>query len=473
MSHRLKSDQRSFPPARLLPLGLAGLLAAPLAPAPAEAQSADGSIWSQSTLLGSMGGLRDALGEHGISLAIQETSEVLGNAGGGVRRAAGYDGVTQMTLQLDTAKAFGLKGGLFNVSALDLHGRNLPAETLLGLQTASGITGDRALRLWELWYQQALTADGSVDLKIGQQSLDQEFMVSQSANAFVNATFGWPALPSNDLPGGGPAYPLAALGARLRAHLTPAVTVLGGVFAGSPAPDGSGDPQALNGNGAAFPWSGTLVIGEIQITTPLPGAMQRPGEAAALAGSYKLGFWYNTRHFDDLAVDTTGLSLADPASSGDPRAYRGDFALYGVADQAVWQDATYSARSLSVFLRAQVAPQTDRNLVDATMNAGLLLHAPFAGRDNDSAGIALGYAHVSGRAAAFDAASNAAGTPTPIRGGEMVIEATYQFQAAPWWLIQPDLQYIYNPGGGIENPDQPGRRIGNETVLGLRTTIQF
>ena len=37
-------------------------------------------------------------------------------------------------------------------------------------------------------------------------------MVSQNALYFVNTMFGWPMLPSADMPGGGPAYPLSALG---------------------------------------------------------------------------------------------------------------------------------------------------------------------------------------------------------------------------------------------------------------------
>ncbi|MDE2515383.1 MAG: carbohydrate porin [Rhodospirillales bacterium] len=456
---------------RLLPLGLAGALLLPCAARADDA--AQDSLWSRPNLLGPLGGARDRLADHGISLTVQETDEVLGNVGGGSRRAAEYDGLTQATLQVDTGKAFGLDGGLFNASILDIHGRNLGAETLQGLQSASGISGNDALRLWELWYQQNLTKDGTINLRIGQQSLDQEFMVSPSANTFFNATFGWPALPSNDLPGGGPAYPLSALGGRLHAQISPSVTVLAGVFSGTPLPPGNGDAQGLNHNGLAFPWNGALMIAELQVTTPLTGAMQRPDEKAALPGIYKLGFWYNTLRFADLAIDNTGLSLADPASTGIARSYPGDLAFYGVADQAIWQDGTVKARTLNLFLRAQVAPQSDRNLVDATMNAGLVLHAPFAGRENDSAGIALGYAHVSGRAAALDAAMTGFGTPTPVRGGEIVAEATYQFQAAPWWLIQPDLQYVYNPGGGIENPLQPGRRIGNETILGLRSTITF
>src|SRR5271163_3088549 len=186
-------------------------------------------------LLGDMWGLRTLLSQYGMSFALQETSEVLGNATGGDRRGFEYDGLTQMVLQLDTQRAFGWYGGTFNASALQIHGRSLSADNLGTLQTSSGIEADRATRLWELWYDQKFLDEDRLDLKVGQQSLDQEFMVSQNANLFVNTMFGWPMLPSADLPGGGPAYPLSAPGVRLRAKPTDSLTFLTGVFSGSPA----------------------------------------------------------------------------------------------------------------------------------------------------------------------------------------------------------------------------------------------
>ena len=51
--------------------------------------------------------------------------------------------------------------------------------------------------------------------------------------------FGWPMLPSADLPGGGPAYPLSALGVRVRARPIDPLTFLVGVFNGSPVRDNS------------------------------------------------------------------------------------------------------------------------------------------------------------------------------------------------------------------------------------------
>src|SRR5208283_5510913 len=94
------------------------------------------------------------LSRYGMSFALQETSEILGNVSGGVKQGYAYDGLTQMVLQGDTQRAFGWYGGTFNASALQIHGRSLSADNLGTLQTASGIEGDRATRLWELWYDQ-------------------------------------------------------------------------------------------------------------------------------------------------------------------------------------------------------------------------------------------------------------------------------------------------------------------------------
>jgi porin len=74
------------------------------------------------------------------------------------------------------------------------------------------------------------------------------------------------------------------------------------------------------------------------------------------------------------------------------------------------------------------------------------------------------------------AASYAAPTQSsffPIQSSETYIEATYQWQLRPWLQIQPDLQYVFNPGGGVANPNQPNARVGDEFVLGVRTNILF
>lgn len=101
------------------------------------------------------------------------------------------------------------------------------------------------------------------------------------------------------------------------------------------------------------------------------------------------------------------------------------------------------------------------------------MHEPFLHRDDDTFGVAMGYAHVSSRATAFDQDTQALSTSyTAVRSSETFVEVTYQYQVAPWWLVQPDFQYVFNPGAGTADPNT-GERIKNEAVMGVRTIITF
>jgi porin len=426
-------------------------------------------------LLGDMWGLRTLLSRFGMSFALQETSEEFGNVRGGVKQGFEYDGLTQMVLQLDTQRAFSRYGGTFDASALQIHGRNLSADNLGTLQTASGIEADRATRLWELWYQQKFLEEDRLDIKIGQQSLDQEFMVSQNASYFVNTMFGWPMLPSANLPGGGPAYPLSALGVRVRIRPIDSLTVLAAVFNGSPAANNSGDAQQRNASGTSFPLNGgALAIAEIQYAYPSLGTMVRADESEPLARLYKLGIWYDTERFADLRFDNSGRSLADPGSTGIPQTYRGNYAVYAVADQMVWRSFEEPDRTINVFLRATGTPESDRNLIAFSLNAGLTFHEPFRHRDNDTFGIGMGYAKVASHASGLDRDTRFfSGSFFPAREAETYLEATYQYQATPWWQLQPSVQYVFHPGAGVLNPSQSGQTIRNEAVFGIRTNILF
>ena len=76
-----------------------------------------------------------------------------------------------------------------------------------------------------------------------------------------------------------------------------------------------------NPSGTSFPLNGgALVIAEMQYTYPSLGTMLYADQAEPLARIYKLGFWYDTESFADQQFDNTGLSLANPASTGIPHA---------------------------------------------------------------------------------------------------------------------------------------------------------
>lgn len=434
-----------------------------------------GGIWQRSNLLGDPGGIRSWLGRYGISINVQETSETLGNITGGIKTGFYYDGLTTMNLQLDTKRAFNLYGGLFNASAFQVHGLNLSERNLNTLQTASGIEADDGIRLWELWYQQSFFYN-QFSFKIGAQSLDQEFMVTQYGGLFVNTMFGWPMLPSADMLGGGPAYPLASLGARVSIQPSASPWVfLFGIYDDNPAgvnPQVPQDPQQLNSNGLNFRLKDKpLLIGEIQFSRPVVGEMEYAGAEPILPGTYKLGFWYDFGKFADQQYGTNGQSLASPTTNGVPALIQGNFSIYSVIDQLIWRENPESAEGVGAFLRAMGAPGK-QNLIDYSMNAGVSWHAPFRHREYDVAGLGMGHASISGRANAYDQeVANYAGIAIPVRTSETFLELTYQYQLVPWWNLQPDMQVVFNPGAGAAYPSGTTQRLANEFLMGLRTNV--
>ena len=492
MMHQHKFQRRQLRHAGICPrktILLCALCAASIAhaaPPPMMAPASNGQssneglfdfldgINRSSSLLGNMWGLRSWLSRYGVVLAVEETDESLGNITGGTKTGSAADGLTQILLQMDTQRAMGHYGGLFNLSLLNLHGNNLGASNLQSMQTASGIEGNPGTRLWEMWYDQKFLDEDRLDIKAGQISVDQEFMVSNNALYFINTASGWPMLPSADLPGGGPAYPLSALGLRLSSRPINGTQILAGVFNGSPTQRQIGNPQQLDPHGDSFPWGGgVLAIMEAQFSYPALGSMVEPGENTDLGWTYRIGAWYDSRSFADQRWDTQGISLSNPVSNGQAAQHQGDYAVYAVADHLFWRNQGNPNQTLAWFARIMGTPLANRNLVNYSANAGFVLHSPFIYRAPDTFGISVDYAHISPDAAALNADGNLYGTAQTVRSAETVYEMTYQYQLRPWIQLQPDVQYVINPGAGVTNPYLTGERIGNEWVVGLRTNISF
>jgi porin len=431
-------------------------------PPPAPSPEAPKGLFERDTLLGDMGGVRTALGRYGVSLGLSETSEVFGNPTGGINRGVIYEGLTQVSLGIDLDKAIGVAGGIINISAFQIHGRGLSINNVNNLNVTSGIEADRATRLFEWWYQQSLFG-GKADIKLGQQSADVEFMTSQYSGLFVNASFGWPTLPAVDLPSGGPAYPLATPGVRLRVTPNEQFAALFAVFNGSPAGLRDGDPQRLDASGTNFDLdSGVFVISEVQY------ALNSGDKATGLPGTYKLGVWYNSNASDNQFFSNGPINASDPI----PRRLRHNYSIYAVADQLVYRPPGAKDGGAGVFLRAMGAPG-DRNLVNVFVSGGVTYKGGF-GRDNDTVGLGVSWARISDTVRAGDAAfAQATGAFIPTRTSETVLELSYQTQIAPWWAVQPDLQYVFNPAGGIPNPNRPGKRIGDTLIMGMRTGVTF
>ncbi len=435
----------------------------------AEDQAKPPSIWEQDTLTGDWEGVRTALKSQGIDVTLNETAEIFDLLSGGIDRQASFGGRFEVSVDTDLQKLAGWTGATAHVTVFQIHNGGHNVEDDVGaLADPSNIDARATTRLFTLWFQQSLF-DDRVSVRIGQLAADDEFFTSDTAAGLINATFGWPTLTAADMTSGGPAYPLSAPAIRVKAKPTDELSVLGAVFSGDPAGSNcNDDPQECNKHGTTFSFSGrALWMGELQY------AVNQGKGAVGLPGVYKLGSWYATTDFADqhFGVDGAGavVSLADSTVSR-PLNHGGDWGFYGIADQTVRRE---EKSSLNLFLRGGFSP-SDRNLVSYYIDGGFGLKAPLPGRDDDVLSFGVGYSKISSDAAALDRDTLALDGPRfPIRDYELAFELSYKAQIAPWWTVQPDLQYIVHPGGNVPNPDAPNSSVEDAFLVGVRSTIAF
>jgi porin len=452
-------------------LALAGALAAVPAWA-ADSGGADdaASFWNRDYLTGDWGGARTALQDHGIGISLNYVGESFGDVSGGLKRGASYEGRAELSVDGDLDKLMGWSGGKAHFTLYNIHsGSSGNAASHSGsIADPSNIDALSTTRLFTAWLQQSFWHD-RFSLRVGQLAADDEFLTSDTAGGLVNGTFGWAGLLAANMTNGGPAYPLATPGARLKFQADDQLSFLAGVFNGDPAGSNcDGDAQECNRHGTKFPLNGggTLWIGEMHY------GVNQSDKSPGLPGMYKLGGWYANNDFADqrYGLDSAGtpVSLAD-SSMAQALNHRGNWGVYGVADQMVWRG---EHSSLNVFLRGGFSP-SNRNLVSYYVDGGLGLKGPFASRPDDTLTLGVAYAKISPDAVRADRDALAInGAPYAVRSDEMVFELNYTAQITPWWTVQPDLQYIVNPNGG-QNPNDPTRGLHHAFLVGVRTSIAF
>lgn len=141
----------------------------------------------------------------------------------------------------------------------------------------------------------------------------------------------------------------------------------------------------------------------------------------------------------------------------------------------MWREPGTDSQGLNVFVRLGGGP-SDRNLVDLYFDTGLAYTGLIPGRDDDI--LALGYAHaaVSNRARALDRDTRRfSEIDVPLRNYESALELTYLARVTSWLSIQPDLQYIFHPGGHVADPRTEDSRhaIRDAFVAGLRFSLKL
>jgi porin len=416
-------------------------------PAPAATPESTPTPAPTPALTGEWGGLRTQLRDAGVDVTIGYTGELATNLSGGTRKAVTETGQVTVGAVIDADKLMGLRGGSFQATVTYRRGHNLTQtaglDTLLQVQEVYG--RGQTFRLTEFSYAQDL--GGGVDVKLGRLPVGNDF--SSFSCDFMNGSFC--GAPIGNI-GGDFWYnwPVSQWAARARVKHGSAYAMVGAYEV---------NPRNLEN---------TFTIGHFKGATGVlipfeVGRHVRLG-SNGLPGLYRAGGWYSTANADDVLLGRDRL----PATlAGQPMLQRsgryGGFVmlqqqLTGRYSQATNGD-TRTTQGLTAFATFTQADR-DTARVDNQITTGLRYLGLMATRPDDFIQLGAARTHLNARAAFSD------GLETGVwadQGAEYALEADYGLQLARWMSVQPNVQYIVNPGG------DEGRR--NVVVIGVKTSI--
>jgi porin len=378
------------------------------------------SFLTQPTMTGDWGGLRTRLAQEGFNFRASYIGEWAYNFSGGKRIGGDYAQQFAFGADVDMDKVAGLTGGTFHISFNAREGRNASADFIGNKIDVSEIYGDgNNFRFAELSYQQALYND-LVDLKGGFFVMGDDFGRTAILCDFENDAFcAHPtSLPNNS---GWSDYPAGKWGARVKLNLPGDIYAETGVFEVNPtyADFNNGFKLSLNGS------TGVLVPLEFSKTVKLG--------STGLVGHYKFGAYYDSSH----AADVTNPGIS----------YSGRYGYYALADQMLVSFEPGTDRGLIAVANVTVSDKRT-STIPTFFTLALVAQGPLAVRPHDF--IAVGYVRDYVNSNVINkqnALLESEGITDPnLALGENIVEVAYGLQATPWMQINPNVQYIGNPG---------------------------
>lgn len=356
-------------------------------------------------------------------------ADLLDAASGGLRRGAGYIDQVRLSVAYDGAEA-GHDGWTALASIEHSNGTTFTADRIGGEQEVSSLeAAPEAFHVSGLWVQKEALG-GRLGLKAGLVDINTTYDYQGTAALLINSSHGVGIEFAQSGLNGPSIDPTPALGLtgfyRPREGWTFQAAIFDGV-AGNPD-----HPKRL----VDFRFDdGALFVAQ---------AERRFGADAR----FEAGAWAYTAAFDTL--DQTGIT-------GPPRQSGGNVGVYALAEGRLTHESNSEDSGLSGWVRLGAA-NGRINPVTNYVGAGLVYTGLVPGRDKDQAGLAIAFARF-GTPARL--AALAAGDP--IDGNETDLEATYRYTVNDWLNLQPDLQYVINPGGRT--------RVGNALVIGFRVEL--
>lgn len=377
-------------------------------------------------------GLRSKLAEKGIELETVLTGDMISNISGGIASGSEWLNNIDIAMTFDGDELMGWQGATMFLYVLGNYGGS-PGDHIGDFQGVSNIDAFNTWKIYELWLEQNFVQD-TWSLKMGLMDLNSEFYVTETAGFFINSSFGIGAEFAQTGQNGPSIFPTTSVALRLR--YSPADDIYG-QFAAFDAVSGNPDqPEGtqihrFNSN------DGLLLTGEIGSIRGSEIFME-PYQKIAIGG------WRYTADF--ASIDETSFNNSN-------------MGVYLIGERQLFREYSDPAQGLSCFANVGFANST-YNQIGLFYSAGAVYSGIFSGRDADALGVAVAMVRNGSPFRQWMAQSG-----QPVETAETVIELSYRAQLFPWFAMQPDLQYIVNPGMDLQ--------LQNSIAVGARFEISL
>ena len=407
-------------------------------------------------LFTSLDPLRAKLESVGVTLLLDYIAEVGGNVSGGTKQTATYAGQVGFEADIDWNKLAGIPGLTTHTVIVNREGSNAGTgfgDNLNQTQEIYGAGGDTVVHLVYAYAEESL-ANGRVDIALGRMPELNDFSASPLYCNFMNNSLcGNPKLlPSADI--GLSSYPDAVWGLRARVRPTPDTYVQAGVY------EVNQGLYSYKNFRSGFKFDDSQDSG---VEVPVEAAYEPTIGPKALPGHYKIGFAYDTTSSDPKYFDTLAALQAGVRGKGNKTEY------WALADQMIVRNgpgATDGIILLAGYAHANPALSNYAN----QLFAGVLDRDFWAARPQDTIGLLVNYANVSGRLGNEQGYDLELGIPiangaTGVQHSQVIIELNYDIHVFRGVNFEPVFQYYFRPNAQ--------RNIQDAALLGFKSHISF
>jgi len=397
---------------------------------------------------GDWGGYRQRLFDSGVEVFAFYNSIFSGNVSGGFDPGhATYVDDAYFGLKFNLQELIGWPRLQFAISGVNRHGDDLTHKYIGSIFSTQQMVGGQRLFLYQFYLQQRLF-NKQLTLKAGRFGASDDFNASPLYGYSLN----------NGIDGDirnvlfdtrFSAYPFATWAAAIFYDATPEFNIKLGLFQVTPRMF-ENDDHGVNWNIGDH--DGFTLIGQFgwapeffktEVTSDgKDGATQL---LKGLPGHYWFGFTYSSWDFY-------------PRFDGGFEDH--SYGFYAHGDQTIYQERPGSDQGLVVFVASGYYPQEEISIVPFQVNLGLNYKGLFPTRDADHTVLHFIYGDIS-----TDFARVTRRRYGALADSEKVIEFGHRFQVTKWSYIQPDLQWVIDPGGTGDIP--------NAVVIGAEMGVTF